>query len=884
MDGLESLLILLAIAYLLAPIAALIVAIRAHQRMAGLSARLDGFERRLATPPSPAAAPRTAPPAATEPTAPPPEGAPAPRPAPPRVEAGPPPVAPAGAREAESFEQRFGTRWVVWIGGLALALGGIFLVSYAVEQGYFGPGVRIAFAATFACALIAAGEWTRRRDSLSAFAGLPSAHIPSILAAAGTTVGYATVYAAYALYGLLGPASAFVLLGVVAVATLAAALLHGPALAALGLVGAELAPVLVSTQEPNYWALYLYLAVVTAAAFALARTRLWRWLAITGVALGFLWLFPGIDVRSSAVLAPHVFHAAAGYLLVCVFIVCGLLYGPPARPGEIDPLSSGALAAYLLGATLIVLVSDHATPALAAFTLLAAATVVVAWRADSSIAAVPAATLFSMLVMAQWSLEWPIETLVAPSGPVAGAVPEPAFADIGTHLALGAFYAALFAIPAYLAQGRSGNALVPLLWSAAGVLAPIAMLIALYWRITTFERSLPFAGLALLLAALFATVTEALMRRPPRPGLVASSALSATGATAALALALTFALDCGWLTVGLALMVPGIAWVSQQRALPMLRWLAAAVVVLVLARIGWEPRIVGDDIGTTPIFNWLLYGYGVPAAAFWLAGYLLRRRMDDVPVRTVEAAAILFTVLLAALEIRHAINSGDLFRADPGLAELALQACVGMAMAIGLEHVYRRSRSVVHGAGAIVVFGFTLAVIALGLLLDQNPLFVNRNVGGSFVNLLLLGYAIPALLAAVLARVVREHRPPAYRTVAAVTAIVLALVYLSLEVRTLYHGAVLTAGLTTDAERYTYSAAWLAFGVALLLAGIALRSQPARLASAAVVLLTVGKVFLIDLAGITGIWRALSFIGLGLVLVGIGFLYQRLLFPQARAA
>ena len=35
------------------------------------------------------------------------------------------------------------------------------------------------------------------------------------------------------------------------------------------------------------------------------------------------------------------------------------------------------------------------------------------------------------------------------------------------------------------------------------------------------------------------------------------------------------------------------------------------------------------------------------------------------------------------------------------------------------------------------------------------------------------------------------------------------------------------------------------------------------------------------MAGLTGIWRALSFIGLGLVLVGIGWLYQRLLFPRA---
>ena len=111
-------------------------------------------------------------------------------------------------------------------------------------------------------------------------------------------------------------------------------------------------------------------------------------------------------------------------------------------------------------------------------------------------------------------------------------------------------------------------------------------------------------------------------------------------------------------------MVPGIAWIAEQRPLPMLRTLAAAVTVLVVARIGWEPRIVGADVGTTPIFNWLLYGYGVPAASFWIAGYLLRKRADDLPSRMVDSAAILFTVLLAFLEIRHFMNDGDIYRAD----------------------------------------------------------------------------------------------------------------------------------------------------------------------------------------------------------------------------
>ena len=157
---------------------------------------------------------------------------------------------------------------------------------------------------------------------------------------------------------------------------------------------------------------------------------------------------------------------------------------------------------------------------------------------------------------------------------------------------------------------------------------------------------------------------------------------------AALALAFTLAMEKGWLTIGLALMVPGMAWVSEKRPLPGLRVLAAIIAALVLARIGWEPRIVGSDVGTTPIFNWMLYGYGIPAAAFWLGGYLLRRRADDRPSRTVEAAALLFTVLLAFLEIRHYVNGGDIYRPSRRHHRTdRSKSMSALAMTIGLERV-----------------------------------------------------------------------------------------------------------------------------------------------------------------------------------------------------
>jgi uncharacterized membrane protein len=99
----------------------------------------------------------------------------------------------------------------------------------------------------------------------------------------------------------------------------------------------------------------------------------------------------------------------------------------------------------------------------------------------------------------------------------------------------------------------------------------------------------------------------------------------------------------------------------------------------------------------------------------------------------------------------------------------------------------------------------------------------------------------------------------------------------------LFRGEVSLRGIS-DAELYAYSAVWLVFGIALLGAGAWLGSRTLRLASAAMVALAVLKVFLIDMAGLTGLWRALSFIGLGLVLLVVGRVYQRVLgIAQARA-
>ena len=69
--------------------------------------------------------------------------------------------------------------------------------------------------------------------------------------------------------------------------------------------------------------------------------------------------------------------------------------------------------------------------------------------------------------------------------------------------------------------------------------------------------------------------------------------------------------------------------------------------------------------------------------------------------------------------------------------------------------------------------------------------------------------------------------------------------------------------------------AWLAYGAALMAAGIRLRARSVRLAALGVIAVVVAKVFLLDMAELGGLWRVLSFLGLGLSLIALGAVFRR---------
>ncbi len=99
-----------------------------------------------------------------------------------------------------------------------------------------------------------------------------------------------------------------------------------------------------------------------------------------------------------------------------LLVVCGFLYGPPARPGEIDWVSTLSLSVYLLIAALLVVATREDGVPLAAFVVLTAATIAIAFRTDAATGAVPVAALLAFAVMADWAVPQSLNHLIAPAG------------------------------------------------------------------------------------------------------------------------------------------------------------------------------------------------------------------------------------------------------------------------------------------------------------------------------------------------------------------------------------------------------------------------------------------------------------------------------------
>ncbi|MGI9409820.1 MAG: DUF2339 domain-containing protein, partial [Hyphomicrobiaceae bacterium] len=683
---------------------------------------------------------------------------------------------------------------------------------------------------------------------------------------------------------------AFLLLGLIGLGTLAAALLHGPALAGLGLAGAQLTPALVAASSPNPWALVIYLAVLSAAAYALARIRGWLWLAAAATAGAATWAV----LIVTAGLAKDLWHLPAMTHILAQTAIAVLVTAiephmerrlQDAHPDRIATAVLAVMAAVVIFATAL-LPFEHGFFLL--FALLA-----IAILATAAFVAPPAAgaAVFAALVMAAVMIRWPSAELAPETGDYYGMLvhlirlPQ----AVNTYLAFaGLTSLALAAVATHQLWRRPQ---LPVTTSAvvclAAVLPPLLALMLAYLRVTGFGTAISYTLIGIVLAAGFAALADVFDRRAKEADSDAwryATGAFAVAAIAAAAIAMVAGLQRGYLTVAFALATVGTAYVANRKQIPLLRYAAGGLALIVLARVVWDPRIMGADVGSLPILNWLLVGYGVPALCFAMASHYLRREREDVCSHLTDVLAIIFTALLGIYQIRHFLYAGDPLAQQSGHVEMGLQATLMIALSHGLARLLARRPGPVIDVLQWVAAGVSGWIIALGLGIAFNPAFTDEVVTGSVpFSSLVPAYLVPGLMALYVARHSRGVRPDTYVLATAVIALALIFIYVTLETRHAFHGADirLRHGFEQP-EMWALTVVWLFLAVVYLAYGLVRGSVPARAASGILLALTTVKVGIFDLAGVTGLWRALSFICLGAVLIGIGIVYQKLIFQARR--
>jgi hypothetical protein len=228
----------------------------------------------------------------------------APAPAEPQPER---PTVPVKDTLAGLFERVVGGRLLIWIGGIALAVAGIFLVRHSI--GLITPEVRMIAAALLGLVLVGAGEYARAGRFLA-----DDPRIGQALVGAGIAIEYVAAYGSYFLFGLIGSGTASALMLLITAAALGLSLRHGAPTAVMGLIGGFATPLVVGDPGAGALPVLAYIGLLDVAIFAIAWRRGWGWLAAAAMIASFAWSGYFILENPRDALAGGIFAATLGTL------------------------------------------------------------------------------------------------------------------------------------------------------------------------------------------------------------------------------------------------------------------------------------------------------------------------------------------------------------------------------------------------------------------------------------------------------------------------------------------------------------------------------------------------------------------------------------------
>jgi hypothetical protein len=768
------------------------------------------------------------------------------------------------------FSALFGARALAWTGGGVMLLGIVFFFVLAVERGWIGEGARVLLGALASSICVGAGVWLRRRFG-DTYASVSAA-------GAGIAGFYTTLLAATALYDLVPrPAALAAAAAIAALGTAIAIAWQSQTMATLGLLGANLVPVPIAIQDGHLSTIGVaFAAVVFAAVVAVTVPRGWHVLLMVSLGATLCQTLALVALHeqgaTSVAIAVWLLSSGAGlwlalrdrltYLPASVLVASAVFAGWSAGilyDGTAQGIALIAIAAVFAGASVAVFARDRDSASLL-------------WAIALTVAAVGAASLTSGATL---TVVWAAES--AALAWLARRIVEPRFqlAALGW---LTLAYAHALAIDAPLTKLFLENDSTWVAALSTAALAASTTLVGLY----TFESETRDEG---ILAPVINTV--AATQTPLRRGAWSLAGASALYSGSLAVVTIPASWDWGHVAVtGLwSLVAVGLAFAGRSRAsLTTVVSAAALAATYDLLELAQTPRSCA---------------WGIVAVALLLVATI--GELHEQSSLTADLILLAGSALFACASIVELLDGrargGSLLALAAGYAVIGvilLSRRRDFASALGLiALVITVPASTILLSGTWLVLAWTATAAALALLAQ----FEERLAVGAIGYLALaLGHTLVfeaqptdlfiahrhpgtgagAVVFVVGATAVVGYGIPYVRRVLAWLGSALALYAATLMILELFEDA--GGGVATSFQRghTAVSTLWGAVGLALLVVGLKRGGRDLRVAGLLLFGASLAKLFLYDLANLSSIARALSFLAVGAVFLVGGFFYQRL--------
>lgn len=756
----------------------------------------------------------------------------------------------------------------IWIGAIAIIIAMAFLIKYSLQYSLLPPFTRLSLASIFGISVLFIANWIRLRQPSMA----NGQRIAQALSGIGIATLYGSIYVAVSIYQLMPLFVAAIAVIAITVIALLSALRFGQPIAIIGFIGAIIMPVLAAETGISSVLLCLYLYLILLSFMCLCRAQNWWRVALVVTALNTTWYFAWIIFWFTEAQAFWL-SIFATLNAITIFIASY----PQLKHAHEILNGKHSLYAYMRLTTASALVNHLgfvANTIIIVLLLLLMPTELIIW-ATFFVIFIYAFIAFRLkehyyfyaplLLISAFSYIALLHTYqLSQHGILLTCL-------IGMTIISAAFYFWLF----YYLKNRH-------IVSFLMTLSLSVLFLVGYFTLPNFSETLMlnqviWSLIAVLFAAYYAMIIWRILQLCLTESL--SLAFVILGLTFSISIAIAILCNYHHLAFIFAAEAAVISWIFYHSRLPIFKWISLIFVALYTLSF-MRYLLINLHILKTPLLHsqlfssWAILEVAVPALLFAFASiYHFKSKALDL-VKIFSLYSYLLAALFSYLFIQKCFNFNT--HVLPLLKHTLIINLFWMLGYIGLWLGQRyRLVFVTQAAHTLNLFSFCYFIVVIVVI--NNPLFGTYVDGVAVFNLLTFAYLSPVLWIYVQRRYYLSSK---YIFVLDYAAAIIVFIWLNLNIRFFFHPNKLLLGATTYSEIYSYSIIWLLLGIVLLALAIKWQWKILRYISFVLVMLSTAKIFLYDASALDGLYRVLSFLCLGFILITISYLYARFIFKS----